>query len=442
MLFWYTGAVIAMAALWFASSNSDMAYLRQVAQEVTLASRVAPGGVISNGGKNTTGYALRVPGGTQTYYPAFWIRDAAMMLGADLVPAGEVDGWIRVVAATQPGPEGLKFDHGLQIPAYSIPDHITLGGAACWFPGAYADQGVGNYGFLPPADDAFYFIQMVYEEFRLTRRQTLLDEKVGTGWGDQPLGEVCAKAFDSVSIDPETGLVVCDGTPGKTRVDWGFCDSIKKSGSCLMPSLLRWQAARRLADLFDASGKRDKADGYRKDAKIIAASLATTFYHGLTRPGSVEGLLFSTTGLGHKDDVWASAFAVWLRVLSPKVEGAVARHLMNLYLAGGTAAEGQIRQTPPSGEYGGGWDKAMTGPEEYQNGGYWATPTGWMVAAIQKVDRAAAGRLIGEFTAHVKAMRAKGAPFEWINPATNTYRNPSYGSSAGLVYVSLKQAGF
>ncbi|MFI5384514.1 MAG: hypothetical protein ACHQ50_00170 [Fimbriimonadales bacterium] len=429
--------IIALCAL--TGPSSDMDYLHQVAKEVTLASRVGPGGEISNGGKNTTGCAIRVPGGTQTYYPAFWVRDAAMMLGGDLVPADEVEGWIKVVAATQPGSSGLKFDHGLWIPPYSIPDHITLQGQACWFPGAYADQGIGNYGFLPPADDAFFFIQMVHEEFRLTRRKTLLDEQVGTGWGEHPLGEVCARAFESVAVDRATGLVVCDADKGKGRVDWGFCDSIVKTGSCLMPSLLRWQAARWLAEMCAAAGRTSAARTYRASAQTIQKSIVLTFFKPLD---GGEGMLISATGLARKDDVWASAFAVWLGVLPAKTENTVSRHLLAIYKAGGTVVEGQVRQIPPTGEFGVSWDKALTGVGAYQNGGFWATPTGWMIAALHKVDRAAANKLLSEFTSHVRAMRDKGAPFEWINPATNTYRNGNYGSSAGLVYLSLKQAGF
>src|SRR5882672_10580853 len=90
-----------------AATQSDLAYLHQIAREVVESSKVEAGATIPGGPKNTTGFLLRVPGGTQNYYPAFWIRDAAMMLGADLVPEKEFEGWIRVVAATQPSPRGL-----------------------------------------------------------------------------------------------------------------------------------------------------------------------------------------------------------------------------------------------------------------------------------------------------------------------------------------------
>jgi len=417
---------------------AELAYLHQVAHEVIDSSRVAAGVEIPGVGKNTTGYALRVPGGTQTYYPAFWVRDAAMMLGADLVPADEIEGWIRVVAATQPGPNGLTFPHGLVIPPFSIPDHVTLQGEACWFPGAYANQGVGNYGFLPPADDAFFFIQMIADQARLAGNLDFLRGQIKTAWGSHPLSEVAAKAFGSVDVDPKTGLVVCSEVQGQGRVDWGFCDSVTKTGSCLMPSLLRWQAAGRLALLFDRLTDHRAAREYRSTQRRIAKNLINTLYRPLPNG---EGMLLSATGLGKKDDVWASSFAVWLGVLPRWVVASICRHLRSLVESGGIVARGQVRHMPTVGEFGGYWDRASSGKDTYQNGGYWATPTGWLVYALKKIDNLSGNSLLSSYISYVRSNREKGAPFEWINPYTHTVANGNYGSSAGLVYAALARTG-
>ncbi|MDR3688819.1 MAG: hypothetical protein P4L46_05520 [Fimbriimonas sp.] len=414
--------------------SNDVPYLHRVAHEVVDAALVPAGGKVENGGINSTGFPIRVPGGTQSYYPAFWVRDAAMMLGTDLVPAGEVEGWVRVIAATQPGEAGLDFTHGLHIPPYSIPDHVTLQGLACWFPGAYAEQGVGDFGYLPPADDAFYFVQMVDEVVRLTGKPDFLRAEVKTAWGVHPVFDVCLRAFDSVESDPATGLVVCSEVAGKGRVDWGFCDSIVKTGSCLMPSLLRWQAASRLRRLAEMVGRRDDAERMSLTAALIRRSLPATFYRQVGRDA---GMLLSATGLGHKDDVWASAFAVWLHILPSKLEVSVARGLLSLARDGGIVREGQVRHIPLSGPFGGHWERAKSSPESYQNGGYWATPSGWLIMALRKVDRRESDRLLSEFMACLSAKRAGGAPYEWIHPETGQYVNPNYGSSAGLVYSAL-----
>lgn len=421
---------VGISLLTDAQRDADLAYLHDVAREVLDASRVAPAAAIPGMGSNTTGFTLRVPGGTLSYYPAFWVRDAAMMLGADFVPTDEIEGWVRVVAATQAGPSGLSFPHGLVVPPYSIPDHITLQGAACWYPGAYTDQGNGTFGHLPPADDAFYFIQMAFELCR--RRPAAYDEPIRTGWGEAPLAQVCDRAFDSVAADATSGLVACDANPERTRVDWGFCDSIRKTGQCLMPSLLRWQAARRLADLERRRGRRQAAAEYGRTAATIARGIVSTLYHALP---DGEGRLDSATGLGAQDDVWASAFAVWLGILPRDIERRVARHLLRLSEGGVTVRFGQVRQLPGN-EF---WQQGVPKFGSYQNGGYWATPTGWLVAALAKVDRQASDRVLHDYAAYVRVHRAAGAPYEWIDPVAGTTTNANYASSAGLVYISAAQ---
>jgi hypothetical protein len=421
--------MLATIACALTTGEGDLAILHRMAHEVVDSALVPAGGEIKGVGRNTTGFSFRVPGGTQNYYPAFWIRDAAMMLGADLVPDTEIEGWIRIVASTQPGPKGIDFPHGLRVPPFSIPDHIALDGQACWYPGAYADQGVGNYGFLPPADDAFYFVQMAFEQRRQSKSTAFYRSSLHVGWGDAPVFEVCEKAFDSIEADSQTGLVQCDPTPGKGRVDWGFCDSITKTGSVLMPSLLRWQAAVRLASLSREIGRRDAERRFRAEADKIKAHITPVFFD------APSGSLLSATGLGRQDDVWATAFAIWLGVLRPEIEKRVATHLLNLYRSGSIAREGQIRHLP-SPEH---WQMASSGPETYQNGGYWATPTGWMVTALRKVERTAGDLLFAEYMRQLVDKRAAGAPFEWINPDTHSYVNSNYGSSAALVYVALMQ---
>jgi arylsulfatase len=414
---------------------AQLPFLRELAAKVLASAKVPVNERIPGGPTNTTGYTLRVPGGTQNYYPAFWIRDAAMMLGGDFIPADEIEGWVRVIAATQPGADGLRFGR-LIVPGFSIPDHITLGGAACWYPGAYTEQGNGTFGFLPPADDAFFFIHMVYEHWRLARTPAFFQSSVKTGWRVAPVSEICVKAFGSVAVNPD-GLVQCAASEGQTRVDWGFCDSIRKEGLCLMPSLLRWQAARELAELFDASGAPTKAVFFRNQAATIRAAIPTTFTREIPAAaksnGAKEALLLSATELGRKDDVWASAYAVWLGVLPPELEKAVSRHLLTLYQAGGTVVEGQVRHLPPSGEFGGSWEQAKCPRDTYQNGGFWATPTGWLIIALRKASPSASDKLLSEYADHLRANRDRGAPWEWVQPAKNLRVNALYGSSAGLV---------
>jgi hypothetical protein len=437
--------------------STDLASLHHLAAVVLESAAIRPGDQIPHWA-NTTGSTLHLPGGNKGY-PAFWVRDGAMMLGADFIPAAEVEGWVRLIAAVQPGPDGVHLKHGLFVPRYSIPDHITLNGAACWYPGAMdgEDQGNGTFGFLPPADDAFYFIQIVREHFRLTRQPTLFQADVKTPWGVAPLSRVCVRAFESVAVNPE-GLAVCEGAAGKTRVDWGFCDTVRKSGPCLMPSLLRWRAARDLEALFQATGDTVPAERFAQEAARLQAAIPRVFYRALPHvlpppsrgagyprsgwrggvgPAGEEGLLLSATHLGMKEDVWAAAYAVWLGLLPHRIEAPVARRLLSLYRQGGTVLEGQVRHLPPDGARGGFWEQCVAAPGTYQNGAFWGTPSGWYIAALSKVDRAAAHEMLRQFLAHLRANRDIGAPWECFNPAKQHYQNPLYCATVDLPYVAL-----
>lgn len=420
--------------------SADLATLGLLARETVVTAELKPGAKISKG-VNVTGNVLHLPGGSGSY-PAFWIRDAAMMLGGDLICAAEIEGWIRIIAAVQPGPLGIQLQHGLIVPAYSIPDHINVNGKAVWYPGTYADnddQGNGQYGFLPPADDAFYFIQMVSEHFRITGNPNLLQARIPTGWGNHSVIEICDRAFESVAVDPATGIVICGEATGQTRVDWGFCDSVRKTGSALFPTILRHRAANDLASLHEALGQAESAKIYRRIAAQLRATVPTTF---LRQTSGAEALLLSATGLGRKFDVWASSYAVAEGLLDPAAETAVCKGLWSLYRAGGIVTDGQVRAMPPDGPMGGYWEETHSRPGEYQNGAYWGTMSGWLIVALHKVDRGSAHTVLHDLVTSIAANRNGGAPWEWINPALNRCQNPLYCATVALPYATLVRSGW
>lgn len=411
--------------------SSDIDFLRTVAREVVDGCVVRPGEALQGGQKNTTGLILRVPGATRDWYPAFWVRDAAMMLGCDLVAAPELEGWISVVAKTQPGAEGLRFGE-LKVPPYSIPDHITLGGKACWFPGAYEEQGDGSFGFLPPADNAFYFIQMIAEHCRLTKSTAILDRHFETAYGKPTLREIALAAYGSVEVDAD-GLVLCRPEQGSTRVDWGFCDTIRKTGRTLMPSLLRWKAATDLADLLRQSGRKGEAAWLEKDAGLIATAIPRTF---AAEVGQGKSLLLSATEIGRKADLWASCYAAHLGVLPNDVRSAVCRGVEDVVKGQKVVFNGQLRSIPTQGPLGGNWDRSLAAPDTYQNGGYWGTPTGWLISTLRRVDRTLADAILHDYAEHIRQERGQGAPFEWIHP-NGARQNPRYAASIALVISAL-----
>lgn len=413
-----------------------LARLHAIAAPVVESARIVPGGKIP-GLTNTTPYTLRMPGGNAGY-PAFWVRDAAMMLGADFIGAEEVEGWIRLIASVQAGPEAIRLANGLTVPPWSIPDHITLQGSPCWYPGAYdgPNQGDGTFGFLPPADDAYELVRMAREQLRLSGSTAFLKGDVEVRGGRSGVWEMLDRAFAGVEAGPD-GLVVCSAEEGRTRVDWGFCDTVRKTGSCLMPSLLRWRAANEMSEIARALGRRADAARYRAVAAQVKRAVPAVFLRDM---GEGRAILLSATGKGKRDDVWASAYAVWLGILPAGQRDAVARGLLHLYRQGGTVLEGQVRALPPDGPFGGFWDQTVAAPGTYQNGAFWGTPTGWMMPAVYRADREAGRRMLREFVESVEANRAKGAPWECFNPEKGHYQNPLYCATVALTASAIRHA--
>ena len=384
---------------------------------------------------------VRLPDGLAATQ-AFVIRDAAMTLGADLIAADEVAGWVRLIAGTQAGPDGIALANGLTVPPYSIPDHLTLAGEAVWFPGAVGglDQGGGEHGTLPPADSAFYFIQMAREHFRLTGRADLFQSQVKTAWGTTTIADACVRAFDSVAVDPN-GMVMTGTSAMDWRIGWGFEDTVRQTGVSLMPSLLRWRAAKDLVLLFAPLGDRAQIARFDKIASDMQVALVKTFYHALEKEnGKAVGMLYSCTGPEHRDDVWASSYAVWSGAIRSQSSEPVAQHLRILYQAGGTVVEGHIRALPPASPLGGYWPQSDTPPDTGQNGAYWGFPTGWYIGALLRVDRPAASQLLDEFVASLQSHQKEGAPWQCIFPAKNYTRLPQYVAAVAAPYTALRFA--
>ena len=86
---------------------------------------------------------------------------------------------------------------------------------------------------------------------------------------------------------------------------------------------------------------------------------------------------------------------------------------------------------------GGYWEQSLCPREEYQNGGFWGTPSGWYITALRRADADAADRMLSDYVKHLRANEAQGAPWEWVNPRIMRRANPHYASSVGLVYLAL-----
>jgi hypothetical protein len=425
-------------------SPADESFLGDQARRIINSARLAAGGQ-AGGRRNTTPYDIHVPGGNMGY-PAFWVRDAVMMLGGDFIPADEVEGWIRLIVSTLRGPADWQVRPGIVVPAYAVPDHINFDGKPTFFPGNYETgdkQGGHPWGEYPPLDDAFYFIGAVLEHWRLSGNLGLFRSKLRTSFSEELLSDLCEKAYRVAPVDPATGLVNSGEIKNENAKDWGFCDGVFKSGKLLFPSVLKLVAARRLAVLFAACGDRAKARVYREEESRIAAGIRPTFFLP-TRAGS-EGWLRSATGVGNQPDVWGSAFAVHSGALDEATAQHVSRALTRAYRERTAVRGGYVRHILTSDRLNkSGWEGSFFETGKYQNGGYWGTPTGWYISAVSRSDPAAASEMAAAYVRFLRDnMRPDGMTqaWEWLNPDTGDRSNPLYVASVALPYLSLKEAG-
>ena len=104
---------------------------------------------------------------------------------------------------------------------------------------------------------------------------------------------------------------------------------------------------------------------------------------------------------------------MYLDVATPRQARTIANYFKDHYRA--IVQDGQIRHLP-GGVY---WETACA-RDSYQNGGYWATPTGWFVYTLDLVDPRLADRTVIDM---VRDFRKRGVT-EWVlgpRTAVNNY---------------------
>jgi len=410
-------------------------FLQIMTCDVVEASRIAPGQSIGNYGTNLTHGVLVRPGGWDCY-PAFWIRDFTLSLPSGFVTEAEQLHALRLTAACQPLQELTPGGGGI-IPAGSIPDHITLNGEAIFYPGTLDDvenQG-GEWGPLPPFDNAYFFIEMAWRLVVVHNQPAILEEQIE----EIPLIRRLHLAFTSVPTDLETGLVTC--TEDNRGVSFGFTDVVFHTGYLLFSSLLRYKAALYLADIYSRVGEGNQSKIYTQLAGRISSHLWDAFAHE-------SGLLAASTGISAQADVWGSAFAVYSGALPRKRQTQLAKTLLELYQEGKIAWKGAIRHVPVGMDYdeNTSWERVVGGFKlnTYQNGAYWSMPTGWVVGALAQIDRDAARRLAKEFLDELvegdyRKGGEHGSPWECQHPLNNHRQNPVYMASVTVPYSIISR---
>lgn len=163
------------------------------------------------------------------------------------------------------------------------------------------------------------------------------------------------------------GLVWND--PQRRTVAFGFYDSIKQSGLVLMTSLVIKRGLERAAALLEKDLPAETIAEWRNKAKRIGENLHRLFDVGI-------GGFVGSTKVGRGFDVWGNGLAWPLATPEQRkvIAATFAKHRADIFALGCT------RQNP----YPGGWPGTTS--QGYQNRGFWATGTGFVLPALAEAD--------------------------------------------------------
>jgi len=318
-------------------------------------------------------------------YEAFWLRDYGYTLEGSIGSYSDKE----LIAACNLFVGGISPDGaGL--------DCIKFDGTLIYKPGG------GRMGENPVADGPQFTVGVAFHAFQRTRDTRHLASII------EPL----IKTMNAAPRNEQTGLVhIKPG--GWDRCPYGFTDTIRKQGDVLFCSLLYVQASRQLSQLLTALDRKKDAEHWQAQAEAVSQSIRKVFWN------EKVGLFDAATVQCRQPDIWGSAFAVYLDVASAAQAKAVAAYFKEHYAE--IVQEGQIRHLP-GGQY---WEAGCR-KDTYQNGGYWATPTGWFVYTLDLAAPKLADQTVIDM---VTSFQRHGA-CEWI--LGQTHHLPNYLASAAL----------
>lgn len=340
--------------------------------------------------------------GTPVYFPdgsghyaALWTRDFCYLVegAGHLLPGSEILAGIDYLLASV-SPDGL------------IPDRVEADGTPLYLAGPPDDP----CGSGPPADNAPFMAKLLCAYARVTRDYASTEARIG------PL----EAAMATVPRGGD-GLVVIDRNA--PRPGYGFTDCVAKTGKDLFSSLLFWEACVQLAETLRLWEQHDDAHDWYERAEKILHRLQEFWDDG-------AGMFRSASEDCRQVDVWGSAYAAVVRVASKSQSDRIADWLLEHL--DGISLHGYIRHLPPGIT----WQRLLKDVPAgtYQNGGFWAVPTGWVARTIGLVDDGAARRLVEDLIAQ---FHADGA-CEWVSPDQQVL--PGYAASVACLLGSVQRS--
>jgi len=349
------------------------------------------------------GCTARTPGGVTLFTPdgvasynALWLRDFSYMMeyAGESVRPDEAVGCVRFAI-------GGRREDGW------MPDRIYANGRAIYAAGE-AGKPVGRANL----DNTSFLVFIVSD--LLPRLPESEAKALFAEWAP-----ALAQGLAVIPLSP-AGLVYSD--PTDPHSPYGFTDTVAKTGELMMESLLLWRACRKM----EAMGAR-----YTGAADPRWARMAEAIERNLSRLYDANsGMYLAATQDCRQIDIWGSAYAVYIGFPNAQRNERITRYLIGHYDE--IVYAGQVRHLP-GGEY---WQKTSQpiGRDEYQNGAYWGTASGWVAYAIAQADPALASRMLGDLTDY---FRARGV-FECVNKA-GIEKIDNYGATIANPLAAIRR---
>ncbi|MBM3498174.1 MAG: hypothetical protein FJX74_05840 [Armatimonadetes bacterium] len=333
------------------------------------------------------------------HYGALWTRDFCCM----------VEGAPRLIP-TEHIAAGIDYLLHRQREDGALPDRVEPDGTPIYCAGPPH----APLGEKPPTDNPQLLVKLVGEYFALTTDFAFVEARLEALW----------RALESLPRSAD-GAVYID--PAAPHAGYGFTDTVAKTGAEWFSTLLLWEAwqvlgkiARRLEDHERAHEAYEQADRVHRTFPQFWDD-----EFGMVRAATYECRQY---------DLWGGAYAVRIGAVGSKQRHAIAQFLVDLHPH--WALRGHVRHLV-AGQY---WERRLlpVPHDTYQNGGYWAVPTGWVARCLLSAGH---GDLAHGLVRDLLAEFRHNGVHEWIGQAERAL--PGYVAGAALLLDAVKaeQAG-
>lgn len=313
-----------------------------------------------------------------------------------------------------------------------VPDHIEPNGTIHYVPAP-------GWGARAPVDGNFFLLQMFWCHYVSTGSASLYAANSAALKGLVETGVVYDGTTKCVSID--------DTAP---YVGFGFFDMATLTGSVLFPTILAVRAFQMAAEMEFSLGNITEAARLLARADEIKVGISSNLVVRSAGSGAqlaapyyareiAWGELATTKGV-NQIDLFGSAYLVWCDIVSPDDAKRIANYLYytigptlgNYYRGGLRNIDKATDFTANTQCYQATFSARTYGT--YQNGGFWPTPTPWLMYAVSLVNPLEARLIFGDLFNYSLAEGANSLD-EWWN-ATGTIGATKYLTSNVALLVA------